>query len=61
LFARSFHATESSAAAVCGHSLPKSVDETADKLDAMMDIAFAYIGRCAMRPLSSALWVLNWC
>ena len=26
-------------------SLPKSVDETADKLDGMMDIVFAYMGR----------------
>ena len=36
-----------------GNSLPKSVDETADKLDAMMDIAFAYVGRCVLRFLPS--------
>ena len=31
------------------HSLPKSVDETADKLDGMMDIVFAYLGRCVLK------------
>lgn len=29
-------------------SLPKSIDETADKLDGMMDIVFAYMGRCVV-------------